>query len=253
MPYRNYLPACLLLLCLQLAAPAMHTLRQSADEPTNSSSEKASKGKYTICIDPGHSKQTVGASGKVLHLREYQVCWQMAGKLKAELEAKGDTVILTKDDENANVGNDERARIANRAHADLFIRLHCDLGGDNGIATFYPAAQGTIRGKMGPSEDVIAASRRCARAFHAALIRSLHGALHNRGVRTDAQTAVGGKLGGALEGSIYAEVPVILVEMCVLDNRKDEALIASEDGQNRLSSAMAAGVQAAVKMNRAAK
>ena len=177
------------------------------------------------------------------------MCWQMAQKLQAALEAKGVNVILTKDDQDANIGNDERARIANRAHADLFIRLHCDSGSDNGIATFYPANQGTIRGKTGPREEVIAQSRSCARAFHPALLKALHGALHNRGIRTDAQTAVGGKLGGALEGSIYSEVPVILVEMCVLDNRKDEEFIASEEGQNRLARAMAEGALAAVKAN----
>lgn len=247
---------CLLMMGMNFAAlglPVPHKPFGHAAEFTGSRRENSEREKFTVCIDPGHSKKTVGAQGRSLHLREYQVCWQMAQKLQAALKEKGVNVVLTKDDEDANVGNDERARIANRAHADLFIRLHCDSGSDSGIATFYPAAQGTIRGKTGPSKEVIAQSRSCARAFHPALLKALHGVLHNRGIRTDAQTAVGGKLGGALEGSIYSEVPVILVEMCVLDNRKDEEFIASEDGQNRLARAMAAGAQAAVKANKIAK
>ncbi len=250
-PYIRML-ICLSLMGILVAAPASRSFGKSFGyraEFRGSRRPKQGSEKFTVCIDPGHSKKTVGAQGRSLHLREYQVCWQMAQKLQAALRAKGVNVVLTKDDEDANVGNDERARIASRAHADLFIRLHCDSGSDSGIATFYPANQGTIRGKTGPSEDIIAQSRSCARAFHPALLKALHGVLHNRGIRTDAQTAVGSKLGGALEGSIYSEVPVILVEMCVLDNRKDEEFIGSEEGQNRLAQAMAAGAQAAVKAN----
>ena len=251
----RYLPGCLtlcsslfILSASSISGTCQHRINQLNLQVTTSLKEQ-----YTVCIDPGHSKQTVGATGKVLHLREYQVCWQMAQKLKADLEAKNITVVLTKENEDANVGNDKRAQIANKHNADLLMRLHCDSGSDSGIATFYPATQGTIRVKTGPSEEIIAQSRTCARAFHSALLKSLHGKLHNRGIRTDAQTAVGAKLGGALEGSIYSEVPVILVEMCVLDNRKDEAFIGSEDGQKQLAQAIAAGGQAAVKANRTAK
>ncbi len=204
-----------------------------------------------ICIDPGHSRQTVGASAN--NLQEYKVCWQMAKQLESALQAEGDTVILTKRDQDENVTNEERARIANRSHADLLIRLHCDSGGDAGIATFYPATQGAIRGVRGPSDDVIAQSRRAARLFHAALIRALAArslALRDRGVRTDAQTYVGGKLGGALEGSIFSERPVLLVEMCVLDNAANANFIRDKANQAALAQAMAAGVQAAVRQDR---
>ena len=201
-----------------------------------------------ICIDPGHSRQTVGAAAN--HLQEYKVCWQMAKRLQSALEADGDTVILTKRNQDENVSNEERARIANRSHADLLIRLHCDSGGDAGIATFYPATQGEIRGVRGPSRDVIAQSRRAAHLFHTALIRALAARslpLHDRGVRTDAQTYIGGKLGGALEGSIFSERPVLLVEMCVLDNAANARFIREPANQAALAQAMASGVQAALR------
>ncbi|MCL5459957.1 hypothetical protein M3M33_15070, partial [Loigolactobacillus coryniformis] len=79
-------------------------------------------------------------------------------------------------------------------------------------------------GVRGPSKSVIAASKRAASAFHSAVIKDLDGALKSRGVRTDKQTAIGGKQ-GALTGSIFSRVPVVLAEMCVLSNRKDEAFI----------------------------
>lgn len=199
---------------------------------------------YTICVDPGHSKATVGAHGA--RSTEYRVVWQVAGRLKAALEEVGAHVVLTKRRLDENVPNEERAAIANRAGAALFLRLHCDAGSDSGIATFYPDRQGVWGGLRGPGPGVIAASRRLAARFHVAMLQGLGGALPDRGVRTDAQTAVGGRQGGALTGSIYSRVPVLLVELCVLTNRKDEDFILSEEGQSRLVRALAAGVNAAL-------
>ena len=96
-------------------------------------------------------------------------------------------------------------------------------------------------------------SRRCAHAFHAALIATLaanHSPLRDRGVRTDAQTSVGGKLGGALEGSIYSTRPVLLVEMCVLNASGDARFLRAKKNRELLAEAMAAGIQAAIEANR---
>ncbi len=197
-----------------------------------------------ICIDPGHSRATVGTQGK--HLIEYQICWTVAKRLQAELLRRGYIVMLTKPDRDANIKNEDRARTANRAHAALLIRLHCDAGNEAGIATFYPNRQGVFGGVRGPSVEVIRKSGIAARRFHAALIHTLNGKLKDRGVRTDAQTAVGSKQ-GALTGSIYSQVPVILVEMAVLQQKHDEAFLASEAGQTLLTQAMADGVKEALK------
>ncbi len=197
-----------------------------------------------ICIDPGHSKATVGAHGK--KAVEYKVVWQVAQRLKIELERLGLKAILTKRTQDENVRNEDRAAAANRAGADLLLRLHCDAGTDSGVATFFPDRQGEKDGVRGPSRAVIAASRRCAVLFHPAMIRALDGALPDRGVRPDIQTNIGGKQ-GALTGSIFSRVPVLLVEMAVLTNPKDETFIASERGQRLMARALAKGAEAAVK------
>ena len=199
-----------------------------------------------ICIDPGHSKATVGTRGR--KLIEYQICWTMALKLKAELTKRGYAVVLAKPNRDVNTPTEDRARLASKVHAALFLRLHCDAGNESGIATFFPAQQGTALGTTGPAPAVLKASRQAAHLFHHDLIKTLHGALHNRGIRTDAQTAVGSKQGGALTGSIFSEVPVILVEMCVLQQKNDEAFLASPHGQNLLTRALADGVQAAAPL-----
>lgn len=205
----------------------------------------ATKGKI-VCVDPGHCKQRGGASGK--KLEEYRVCWEMAGELKTLLEKKGVAVILTKSSAEEDVPTRERSEIANRAKADLLIRLHCDHADDSGFATYYPAREGKAEGARGPSKAIIAASEGAARRFHASAIKSLGGALRDRGLRTDSNTDVGAKQ-GALTGSVFARVPVILVEMCVLSNPKDEAFIDSAEGRAKLARAMAEGTRAALTIS----
>jgi len=67
----------------------------------------------------------------------------------------------------------------------------------------------------------------------------------DRGLMTDRQTAIG-KRQGALTGSIYSQVPVLLIELAVLTNPKDEKFLASKDGFEHLCQAIAAGVRVAV-------
>ena len=228
----SYLIACAILIFAQASAsPAPQHLTPNTQRPI-------------LCLDPGHSRATVGTRGK--RLIEYQICWKMANRLRAELTRRGYKVILTKPNQDANIPNEERAGIANRAHAALLIRLHCDAGNEAGIATFYPNRQGKFGGLRGPSVEIMRKSGMAAKRFHAALVHTLRGKLKDRGIRTDTQTAVGSKQ-GALTGSIYAQVPVILVEMAVLQQRHDEAFLASEAGQILLTKAMADGAEAAVR------
>lgn len=194
-----------------------------------------------ICVDPGHSRETRGARGR--HSSEYQITWQVALKLKAALESRGIRVAMTKDSVNQNMTNEERAAIANRVRAHLFVRLHCDAGSGAGAATFYPARQGETGGVRGPGPSVITASRQCARLFHPAMMRSLSGLLRDRGIRTEAQTQIGARQ-GALTGSIFSRVPVVLIEMCVLSNPHDEAFITSGYGQQSMAFSLADGVEA---------
>jgi N-acetylmuramoyl-L-alanine amidase len=70
---------------------------------------------------------------------------------------------------------------------------------------------------------------------------TLEGTLKNRGVLGDSQTAVGGKQ-GALTGSIFSEVPVLTVEMVVLNNKADAMVIQTKAGQDQMALALANGI-----------
>jgi len=195
-----------------------------------------------ICIDPGHpSENGIGAAtGK---LTEVGIAWRVAELLRDRIEQAGGKVAMTKHREREYVTNRRRAEIANEFHADLMLRLHCDdAPGVSGIATYYPDREGVAAdGFRGPSLAVREASEKLAKSFHTAMITELAGALADRGLLTDRQTAIGAKQ-GALTGSIRSRVPVLLVEMCVLNSRKDVAFVSAADGTKRLCEALFAGV-----------
>jgi N-acetylmuramoyl-L-alanine amidase len=197
-----------------------------------------------VCIDAGHPSEIGrGTAGK--KLTELHANWAIALQLKARLEKRGIKVVLTKERESEFVRNKDRAEIANRAHADLMVRLHCDAAHGSGFTTYVPVQAGLHRGVRGPSAKVIRASWKKGQAFHKALTAALVGKLKDNGFKGDQATAVGAQH-GALIGSIYSKVPVVLVEMVVLTNPKDEAFLSSPKGQATMADALAAGVFAAL-------
>jgi N-acetylmuramoyl-L-alanine amidase len=209
-----------------------------------SSANAAQLHNTTICIDPGHpSESGRGTTGK--HLSEIDAAWDVAQILKTDLQNDGYKVVLTKSSVEEFVTNKHRAEIANSAHAALMIRLHCDADAGTGLASYAPDRQGDVDGVHGPTINVVENSEIALKAFHPAVIKALGGLLADRGMHADTNTRIGGKQ-GALTGSIYSEVPVVLVEMCVLTNPHDEAIIASKPGQHRIAKAIAAGVAAAI-------
>ena len=153
---------------------------------------------------------------------------------------------MTKSAELEKVLNKRRAEIANEIHADLMVRLHCDAGEGSGYQVFVPTHTGTVNGVTGPSKEVIEASQKLGKIFHQGMIKSFGKKFPSKGLASDDKTAVGSKQ-GALTGSIFSKVPVLLVEMVVLTSTKDEDFIASDAGKNSMVEALEAGVLAAVK------
>ncbi len=197
-----------------------------------------------VCIDPGHPSE-VGSGTSGRGISEISAAWMVALRLRTLLQSQGLRVVLTKTSERQFVKNRDRALIANLAHADYMVRLHCDANAGSGIASYAPDRQGVSGGRRGPSADVIRESQRMARLFHHSMVAALGGSIADRGLHSDMSTKVGASQ-GALTGSIYSEVPVVLIEMCVLTNRSDEAFIQSERGQAKLAQALDRGILAAL-------
>lgn len=201
------------------------------------------KGKV-ICIDPGHPSE-VGRGTRGKKLTEIDVVWSMALMVRTRLEKMGAKVVLTKGSLDQMVRNKDRAAVANKAKADLMLRLHCDAAAGSGFATYYPTKQGKSQGVTGPSPALLKRLKPIATRFHAALGEGLKGHLPDHGLKSDTKTLIGSRQ-GALTGSVFSKVPVVLVELVVLTNPKDEAFVASSRGQRIYADALARAVVAAV-------
>ncbi len=181
---------------------------------------------------------------------EVHVAWMVALKLRADLEARGITVCMTKDKQDTLVRNRDRAEIANRAGALLLVRLHCDTGRDSGFVVYYPDREGTAEGKTGPSAAVRAASDGAAITIHAAMAEALAGLSPRRRHPRRLQDYIGSKQ-GALTGLDFLEVPVVTVEMVVLSHSEDARFIESDSGVALMANAIATGVAQFVASARA--
>jgi N-acetylmuramoyl-L-alanine amidase len=205
----------------------------------------AAPSKPVVCIDPGHpSEVSRGTSGR--RITEIAAAWKVASLLRKDLESRGVTVVMTKSAPEQLVTNRRRAEIANDAHADLMVRLHCDASNGTGFTTYFPEKQGVAGGVTGPTPSLIERDRPIAERFHQALAHELAGVLVDNGLKGDQYTAVGRAQGGALTGSIFSKVPVVLVEMVNLKNSHDEALICSASGCKRVADGLASATLAAI-------
>ena len=198
-----------------------------------------------IALDPGHPSEVADGTDLRNGITEVHVAWQVATDLRVELEKRGYSVVMTKNAEMQMVRNVERAKVGNDAHAALMVRLHLDASRDSGYAIYYPDRVGTAEGKTGPSDDIMQRSKMKADSMHAGMAPLLEGRLKDQGVKGDSKTLVGSRQ-GALTGSIFSEIPVVLIEMATPTNARDAAFISSDSGRAIMVRAIAAGVSRAV-------
>ena len=208
--------------------------------------EPPSKAPFRVCIDPGHPSENNDGRELLNGLREVEINWAVGQALQKLLQQKGYGVVMTKSVLSEHVTNKKRAEIANEAAVDLMLRLHADSEGPGGFTLYYPRKQGRIGDVRGPPARVIETSGRAAHIFHGALVSELRGQLNDNGIRGDEQTFIGGKQ-GALTGSIYSQVPTLLVEMVNLAKPKDAKWIREPANQQTFARALLAGVDAVAR------
>lgn len=205
-----------------------------------------------IVIDPGHGseydmskeplapgsnkkrvKAPTGATGEFTNIPEYQVNWEVSLKLKKLLEEKGFVVVFTKTDIKKNPTGIERAEIGNKTNARLVVRIHADSFEDAsvwGTSLLAPEASSADRKKL--SEE----SSRCANIIMEYLVDQA--GVKNRGV----------KLRSDLTAFNWSNVPTLLIEMGFLSNKKEDTLLVTDEYQNKLATAIASGIEEAVKI-----
>jgi N-acetylmuramoyl-L-alanine amidase len=218
-------------------------------ETMNLHSNNAGK---VIVIDPGHGvkvdmdteplapgslkkrvKAPVGAIGVFTKTPEYKIDWDVALKLKSILEEKGFTVVMTKNDMVENPSGIERAEIGNKENARLVVRIHADSFKDSsvtGTSILVPGAD------SGSRESLSNESSRCANMILSVMANKA--GVKERGVvlRKD------------LTAFNWSNVPTLLIEMGFLSNKEEDMLLNQEEYQYKLASAIADGIEEALKV-----
>jgi N-acetylmuramoyl-L-alanine amidase len=206
-----------------------------------------------ICVDPGHPNTFNAATDMVNGTNENRINWQVAQRLERILKEKGYDVAMTRNAELHYVENKDRGLFCSASGAVLAVHLHCESTPGSGFALYYPDRVGTYNykddpdnGFKGPSAQVISQSKITAALIQNGMKDALAGVLPDRGLYGDSRTAVGSTQ-GALTFSIFSKIPTVTIEMVVLTNKKDAALIKSEAGQEKMAAAIASGIHLAAQ------
>ena len=181
-----------------------------------------------ITLDPGHTIGTGNGNRSYFGESESEIVWVMTLMLESKLTELGYEVIKTRSDPYQEMTLPERSKIANNFGADLLLSLHSDLGNQSGYAFFVPDKPGQSEDKTGPSPEISMRSRELAEQLDRAIQQV--GPIKSRGVKSEEFTYAG-NLQGALTISIYAEVPVITLELGFLDHEIDGPFLASAAGK----------------------
>jgi len=132
-------------------SPAPAAAPQTQDEnkpaPAREEPQPVTKPKpiETICIDPGHGGEDLGAVGRS-KLQEKDVTLKISLKLKKLIESRtGLRVIMTRD-KDSEVSLNTRASIANNQLAQMFVSIHVNSSfrkSAYGSETFFVSLQAT--------------------------------------------------------------------------------------------------------------
>ena len=182
---------------------------------------------------PGSSQMkarcTTGTTGNYTHLEEYQLNLDVSLKLKNILESRGYQVVMTREDNDANISNAERAQKVAAAGAEIYVRVHANSSEDtsvSGALTMCPSAENPYVGNL--YEQSYRLSEVILNAYCEAT------GFGNRGIMiTDTMTGIN-----------WSTIPVTIIEMGFMSNQSDDTTMADSSFQDRMAEGIANGIDA---------
>lgn len=173
-----------------------------------------------IILDPGHGGKDSGAVG--LGLQEKDWALDIVKRINRHFGNYPDVKISATRWDDHFVEIMDRVKFANDRKADLFLSFHNNCGGGSGFESFVStnASQTSKRIQAKVTNDILN------------FLKSYGIGAHGDALKVDSQAHVGRI--GVLH---YTHMPAVLFENLFIDNKKDNALLKSEDFKEKLAEA----------------
>jgi N-acetylmuramoyl-L-alanine amidase len=195
-----------------------------------------------VVLDPGHGGLDSGATGRTSGLQEHVLTLSAAKIMRDALGKAGLDVVMTRD-ENANLSIAERAKIAADKRGDLIVSIHAGTSfapNAHGIEIFYPTL-GEEEQRAFPARSrrpqtvsrphlYTEPSRRFAQVLAAT-------------VRDATAAEIRGIHGARLRLHKSLHMPGVLIEIGMLSNQADEALLEKETYLQNLAQGLVKAIE----------
>lgn len=221
------------------------------------------KGMKVVVIDPGHGGEDPGAIGKKLGLKEKDVVWDIAQKIKSELERIPNLKIYLTRKGDYFLPLKKRLEIAGKVEADLFVSIHTNANHSSRCegSSVYVLS---LDGASDKASELLAEYENAADLVGGYVVEEKNEILAKvlldlAQTNTMNESAMAAKLVADQIGTTgetenmgvkranfavlrSVDVPSIMVEATFISNAREEKLLAKPEFRSQLAQAMAKGI-----------